>query len=149
MPLGEDKINGGYRELGRAPVRVLGSTLRFRDGAWQAGLDGVNVTIQLCSDIWFPYVRGLAHPNCRDGYFFDNVELATRHTPRLNEFLAEVAAMVRDVGARLVQVEKNIGYIRNYQAWVHDAGIRLDGPLPRLMPSELVHVDWPLRYREE
>lgn len=149
LPMGEDKINAGYRELGRPPVLITGSTLSYRDDRWIAGLGGVNLRIQLCSDIWLPYVRGFAHPRRRDDLFFDNTELASRNTPRLNDFLVNVATLMRALGTELVQTEKDAGCILDYQPWVHDTGIALGGPVPNVAPPELVAAEWPATYRED
>jgi hypothetical protein len=32
---------------------------------------------------------------------------------------------------------------KGYLPWLSNDGIRLDGPIPPLMPEELVNVEWP------
>jgi hypothetical protein len=72
--------------------------------------------IILTSDIWFPQVSGFferknpqsSRPHVysrgiyeRDTHYkekFDNQKLANRHTPRLNRFIAAIAAKVREMG---------------------------------------------------
>lgn len=74
-----------------APPVVVGGGSYFADQA-----EEISVTIRLDSDIWFPQVVGLREDvddeadESPDSY--DNSGLASRHTPRLNAFLADVRA---------------------------------------------------------
>jgi hypothetical protein len=65
----------------------------------------------LTSDIWFPQVPGFFERKHSEsvrpdiycdrvvyGKKFDNHELANRHTPPLNRFIAAIAAKVREMG---------------------------------------------------
>jgi hypothetical protein len=93
------------------------------------------------SDIWFPWVFGSAHPWTDHRRMFDNRELANRHTPRLNAFLAEVAEAARRVGGSFgVYDDETSGRAR---AWVDDQGVRLDWmPPDGVMPPEALGATW-------
>jgi hypothetical protein len=85
---------------------------------WYFEDETAELTIELWSDIWLPWVWGnyLETPD-----FVDNRELASRHTPRFNTFLAAIRNYVTpyDGTVELDQPEAN-----DFQA--DDNGIRLD-----------------------
>jgi hypothetical protein len=93
------------------------------------------------SDIWFPWVFGSAHPECDHRRMFDNRELASRHTPRLNAFLGEVAAAARRAGGSFGVWPDETGT----QAinCVDDDGVLLDWlPPDGVMPPEALNAEW-------
>jgi hypothetical protein len=101
------------------------------------------VEVRLCihSDIWFPWVYGWAHPECDYQRMFDNRELASHHTPRLNAFLGEVAAAARRAGGSFgVCPSETAGQGIN---WVDDEGVLLDWvPTAGIMPPEALAAEW-------
>jgi hypothetical protein len=66
------------------------------------------------TDIWFPWVHGIIHHfrPCHEGIYplpvnhpvfgemYDNRELASHHTPRLNQFLFEVYQLISQYGGK-------------------------------------------------
>jgi hypothetical protein len=56
--------------------------------------------------------------------YFDNRELAERHTPRFNRFLAKVRAAALAVGGTWQLAEPEVLFGR-YLDWLNDDGIRL------------------------
>jgi len=101
----------------------------------------VAVLIGIHSDIWFPWVYGSAHPDADHRRMFDNRELASRHTPRLNGFLGEVAAAARRVGGGFGVWPDGTG-MRAIN-WVDDDGVLLDWePEAGVMPPEALAAEW-------
>lgn len=107
-----------------APVVI--STLRNVDMRAPTS-EPILVTIALPSDIWLPRVVGFlddrdAPPRAED--MFDNRPLAQRHTPRLNEFIGAVRALVAELGGtwQPLDAAETLGAYRHM--W-HDAGIDL------------------------
>jgi len=102
------------------------------------------VEFRLCihSDIWFPWIYGSAHPECDQRRMFDNRELANCHTPRLNAFLGEVAAAVRQAGGRFEARPDESG--GRAITWVDDQSVHLDWMPPdgSIMPPEMLNVEW-------
>jgi hypothetical protein len=84
-------------------------------------------TVSSFSTIWLPW-----QPNhgidgdLPDDTLLDNRALAARHTPRLNAFLADIAAAAQEAGGwlRLDRTETS----RDYLPFVDDHGVRLDRP---------------------
>lgn len=128
-------------DLGSPPLAVTGSIFRYQDGQLVQNLGGQVVLFTTYTDIWFPFVTGAAHPSWDSERFFDNRELASRHTPRLNAYLEAVASAVIAAGGRW-EIE-HACVARQLSPWVTERGILLDGPVPPLMPPELVDVPWP------
>jgi hypothetical protein len=97
----EDVIPDGFM-MHYPAVRVLGRQfVGVRDGELldrSAHPLPVSVRIELHSDVWFPWVFGSAHPEADHKRMFDNRELCSRHTPRLNAFLAAVGEATRAAG---------------------------------------------------
>lgn len=128
-------------DVGSPPLAVSGSIFRYRDGRLVRGIGDQVLLFTTHSDIWFPFVTGDAHPSWDGESYFDNRDLANRHTPRLNAFLDEVASAVEAAGGRWSIEAECVA--RTLAPWVTERGIRLDGPVPPLMPPELVDVPWP------
>jgi|JI10StandDraft_1071094.scaffolds.fasta_scaffold30079_3 hypothetical protein len=125
-----------------SPLVVTGSVVRFTSRTGEpAGDRTAKLGFMTYTDLWFPFVLGVAHPSCDAERYFDNRELASRHTPRLNRFLSEVLDLVVAAGGRW-EVDDDV-VPRGLKPWVTERGIRLDGPVPPLMPPELVDVPWP------
>lgn len=92
------------------PVVVRGASLRV-DHA-----EDVVIEIRLDTDLWFPRVMGMCEPIPDDEdapESYDNRELAARHTPRLNRFLAEVRKRTIELGGRWTMLDAD-GIARNY-----------------------------------
>jgi len=101
----------------------------------------VAVYLGIHSDIWFPWVYGSAHPEADHVRMFDNRELASRHTPRLNAFLGEVALAARGVGGSFGVWPDETG--TRAADWVDDSSVRLDWqPTAGIMPPEMLDVEW-------
>ncbi len=72
---------------------------------------------------------------------FDNRELASRHTPRLNAFLGEVATAARHVGGSFGVWPDGTG--KRAADWVDDSSVLLDWqPTAGIMPPEMLDVEW-------
>jgi hypothetical protein len=138
LPDAASKIYRGWRVGSHPPVEIWGNDV-LREDLASKDVEA-NLYLHLHSDIWFPYVRGYAHPSCRSGMYFDNTDLARRHTPRLNAFIAELGAIVSGFGSRLTRHEADGGYAEDYASWCSDVGIKFDGPAPALVPPE--RLDW-------
>lgn len=100
----------------------------------------IEIRIALHSDIWFPYVFGSAHPLADHTRYFDNRELATVHTPRLNGFLRDVAAVVNHAGGGWHVDLEETG--TDAQRWLDVRGIQLDAGPPALFPPEAFAAPW-------
>jgi hypothetical protein len=126
------------------PVRLIGPRLAFEKERDECvlitKLPDPAISIALHSDIWFPFVFGSSHPLADHQRMFDNRELASRHTPQLNRFIADVARAVRDAGAEWSVDPYETG--RNAALWLDDTGIRLDSEAPDLMPPEALDAEW-------
>lgn len=85
-------------------------------------------SIQLKTDIWFPRVAGfLEDVNLPSDLseMFDNSELASRHTPRLNRFLNSIYNLVQDLGGEWEFVKPE-GEGRLYKTMCNLHGIELN-----------------------
>src|SRR5213078_2193866 len=127
------------------PVRITGR--RYADVREGIPVDNrpyplpVAVLVRIHSDIWFPWVYGSAHPDCDHRRMFDNRELATRHTPRLNAFLGEVAAAARRIGGSFGVWPDDTGTRAAH--WVTDDSVLLDWlPPAGVMPPEALDAEW-------
>ena len=97
--------------------------------------------IGIHSDIWFPWVYGSAHPEADHIRMFDNRELASCHTPRLNAFLGEVAQAARGIGGSFGVWPDETG--KRAADWVDDSSVLLDWqPTAGIMPPEMLDVEW-------
>ena len=104
-----------------APVVVRGGTFPINRDV------EIVVSIRLDTDLWFPQVVGLFEevPEDEDRPdFFPNEELATRHTPRLNAFLAEVQEATLATGGTWKVIDLG-GYASNYFGYLEPGGIAL------------------------
>ena len=92
------------------------------------GREPLTVRFMLASDIWLPWVSGILDDAHEPGVLLDNRTLASRHTPRLNEFLAAVHAATRACGGSwsLDRTQTR----DNALAQVCDDGVLLDVPQP-------------------
>lgn len=121
------------------PVRLLGLRIE-RDSMEKRGILPPTLRIAVHSDIWFPFVLGGAHPMMDGRRLFDNRELATRDTPRLNAFLRDAAAVVRRAGGRwYLAADESAPLIA---PWTTDLGIDINGPTPELMPASALSAEW-------
>jgi hypothetical protein len=85
--------------------------------------------INLYTDIWFPWVRGLMEWTTTGKYpgklkYFDNRELAFRHTPQLNRFLQSVKQSIEARGGHLISDCSD--FYHSYGAMCSEDGILLD-----------------------
>lgn len=145
------------------PVRVTGHRLEYDDASFSqtrqlppgrgrrrrprskptnhARRRPLEVRFEIHSDIWLPWVFGSAHPQADHRRMFDNRELATIHTPRLNAFLQTVAAETRSRGGRWYIDPFETG--RNAITWLDENGIDLDAPPPaETFPPSALDVEW-------
>ncbi|HRC55742.1 MAG TPA: hypothetical protein PKU97_07455 [Kofleriaceae bacterium] len=100
----------------------------------------IEIRVALHSDIWFPYVFGSAHPLADHRRYFDNRELAALHTPRLNGFLRDVAAVTAAAGGRWQVDLEETG--TDAQRWLDASGVRLESLPPELFPAEAFAAQW-------
>jgi len=126
------------------PVRITGLSLPYEGEpptlATSRASRRVEVRIAVHSTIWFPYVFGSAHPLADFKRQFDNRTLARLHTPRLNEFLRDVAAVTnRAGGGWKVDLDETT---TEAQRWLDTGGIHVDAEPPALFPSEAFAAEW-------
>lgn len=84
-------------------------------------------TIRLRSDVWYPYVYGYLgkkHGTINSSALFDNRELANRHTPRLNRFLAKLRERAMEQGYTWILVDYELVY-KHYRPYITETGINL------------------------
>ena len=105
-----------------SPVTVLGASYPL-DWSREA-----RIIIRLDTDLWFPEVIGLMEDFPDEGTkpdFYDNRQLATRHTPRLNAFLGEIRRTTLELGGRWEKLEVDgIGF--NYARMWDESGILIE-----------------------
>lgn len=131
------------RVPGSPPVDMRGSRISYAGSAPSPRLPyGEKISITLRSDIWFPYVLGHAHPHFDSEHYFDNRELASRHTSRLNELLGTIERLVSEAGGTLTLDRDDMHAL--YAPWLSDRGVNEDGPQPALMPPAAMNVEWPI-----
>lgn len=73
-----------------SPLYIWGPLIDFRvpkNSDWNYLSENIKVEFSICSDIWFPWVRGFLEDIYDPNRMYDNRMLAERHTPRLNRFL--------------------------------------------------------------
>jgi hypothetical protein len=130
------------REVGHPPVALTGGQVSYAGQVAKRSSDYPETfTLSLYSDIWFPFVIGFAHPAADDTRFFDNRELANRHTTRLNRLLGRISRRVFEAGGRWYLDEDDLD--PKYAPWLSADGIGIDGTIPELIPASLVDVEWP------
>jgi hypothetical protein len=126
-----DDVEWGKGYMARvAPVTLLSQTATIT-GQKEASARPrpIRIAISLLTDIWFPSVLGLLQdeqppaPNPRRWY--DNREIASCHTLRLNRFISSVRKLVLELGGEwsLVPAE---GSAQHYTAMVREDGIVLE-----------------------
>jgi hypothetical protein len=112
----------------REPLQIDGHPVNYRDDTELFNakkLPSISFGLKTTAEIWLPWVRKLNHDQ-----FFDNRELAARHTVRLNAFLAKLASVANDQGGE-VRFSNMLD-----QTWLETlagpAGIALTGEPPVL-----------------
>ena len=79
----------------KPPLAIEGPLLDTRnpiESQWEDPAGSVRVRLRVYSNIWLPRVKGFLEPEPFDpDERYDNSPLASRHTPRLNAFLRQVA----------------------------------------------------------
>jgi hypothetical protein len=101
----------------RSPITILGGAWPITNFRWKPA-----VRIELCTDIWFPYVVG---PDFRFENFYDNRELANCHTPRLNGFLMGAREAAEKANAEWTWRNEEVGESL-YWKWVTETGVLLE-----------------------
>ncbi len=133
----EDLVSSSYMEIGSPAFDITGPRLRYAEGVPRGD---ISLGFETQSDVWFPFISGAAHPWCDHKRYFDNRALASRHTPRLNRFLATAQAVILAVGGTWrLEAESSP---RTLLPWIGADRIRLDGPVPALMPPEATGLRW-------
>jgi hypothetical protein len=88
------------------------------------------LSISLYTDIWFPRVLGYLEEweSYENPKWYDNRELASCHTPRLNRFLTKVKALTLNLGGEwgLADKEQKEVEYRQYAEMLTDDGIILN-----------------------
>jgi hypothetical protein len=137
-----DTIDLSNRVPGSSPIGIKGGRISYQ-GTLPSPRPpfGEVFSITLYSDIWFPYVLGMAHPACDYERFFDNRELSKRHTPRLNVLIGTIGRLVIEAGGSVSVERADVNSL--YAPWISEHGIALDGPLPPLMPESSLDMRWP------
>jgi hypothetical protein len=88
----------------------------------------VILRISSYSDIWLPWCPAYLEEDAERTDVVDNRELARRHTPRLNTFLARVAELADRSGGWLKAEPDDTSPRLAFQ--LDDHGVRLDAPDP-------------------
>ncbi|MGI5212353.1 hypothetical protein [Plantactinospora sp. CA-290183] len=91
----------------------------------------IDLAVSSYSDVWLPWCSARYEEGAHLDDLADNRELARRHTPRLNEFLAGVGAIAERTGGALRVNPDDTAPRLEFQ--LHDHGVRLDvdDPLER------------------
>lgn len=97
-------------------------------------LNSVEIRINLYTDFWFPWNMGLKRkePATSINDMFDNRQGAWRHTPRLNQCLAEIRQRVLESGGSWEIGREHVH--QQYQHMVRETGIELG------MPDEVKYI---------
>ena len=90
----------GFREPWPT-VYIRGADWDCIKSAYEGGRPLVELEIALHSDIWFPWINGMAHPLADHRRKFDNRSLALPNAVRFNRFLDGVGKAAEAVGSRL------------------------------------------------
>lgn len=115
----EDELQSGSAMSRMGGLHIWGLTL---DLAGRKPLPRwIDIHFQLLSDIWFPWVLGRLEEERDVDLWYENRELASRHTPRLNRFLAAVAEATEAVGGSFALDEEGL-----LKDMVDDRGVLLD-----------------------
>ncbi|GIG62974.1 hypothetical protein Lfu02_73460 [Longispora fulva] len=105
-----------------APLTLSGRRDFAEDQVSEGPMQG---EIALRSSIWLPWTLAPVHVFRADDYL-PNHRLAARHTPRLNQFLSEVAAATVAAGGRWLGAEVHPAFAFE----IHDHGVDLEVPHP-------------------
>jgi hypothetical protein len=112
------------RNVPRAePLTIWGPLSLDRD--WP-----IYISVTPYTDLWFPYVVNVFDDSDEPFHLWDNRALANRHTPRLNNFIAETRERVLALGGTWEHEVSN----PNYGPMTNDHGIDLD------IVQDIVHV---------
>ena len=114
---------------GVAPVTLLSRSVSLRERSKPSQRTGaVQIKISLRTDIWFPQVLGLLEGDQplkpQPPKWYDNRELASCHTPRLNRFLSAVRQLVLELGGEW-RLNPPEGMAKHYMVMVREDGIGL------------------------
>jgi hypothetical protein len=89
------------------PILICGDMIVDLEYNSRQKLSTFEISINLHSDIWFPWIKGFVEGNISHirsfthpilGKAYDNRELANYHTPRLNKFLKTISQLILDYG---------------------------------------------------
>ncbi len=129
------------KTLDPVPDSIPDGFMTHRPAVRVTGTDAV-VRFSIHSDIWMPWVLGAAHPECDLTRLFDNRELARRHTPRLNAFLAAVADAAVGAGGRWSLDKEETG--DQTLKWVDQRGVDLvrAPSSDEIMPVAALQAEW-------
>ena len=116
----EDRIKYGH---GREPLSIQGEPIEIRN---KEMVEDIRISFILYTDIWLPWVIGSFDDLKLDketGHriLYDNRELANRHTPRLNRFLAEARELTLSMGGTW-----ELEQVNTPNPMVTETGINLD-----------------------
>jgi hypothetical protein len=132
------------REIGESPISFGGTQLQYKHGQLvPEHRFPMQFSISIYSDIWMPYVLGMAHPSFDSKHFFDNRELAVRNSERFNDLLANVGASVRKVGGMWLLDEA--ATMKAYLPWLSERGIELSREPQLLQPPSALDQEWVAR----
>ena len=116
----------GFREPW-PPVEITGPDWDCIKRAHEGGQHLVELEITLHSDIWFPWINGMAHPLADHRRKFDNRGLGVRNAVRFNRFLDGVGKAAEAVGSRLY-LDRDCCRVR--PEYVTDRSIVVNPPEP-------------------
>jgi len=129
MQLRRDKIRHARNHMAAFfPLILYG-----QQGGWSEDGTPYRTSLTICihTNIWFPKVRGFPSEPWQ---WYDNSELALRHTPRLNRFLRRVKELTLEYGGRweLSDDQKDDIY---YWPMLSENGIVLDREILDSLPG--------------
>ncbi|MGI5212352.1 hypothetical protein [Plantactinospora sp. CA-290183] len=95
------------------------------------GDEEIDLLVSSYSDIWLPWCSARYEAGAHLDDLADNRELARRHTPRLNEFLAGVGELAERTGGTLQIFPDNTDPAFGFQLLDHGIRLDVDNPLER------------------
>ena len=116
----------GFREPW-PPVEITGPDWNCIKRAHEGGQHLVELEITLHSDIWFPWINGMAHPLADHRRKFDNRGLGVHNAVRFNRFLDGVGKAAETVGSCLY-LDRDCCRVR--PEYVTDRSIVINPPEP-------------------
>jgi hypothetical protein len=127
-----------YLELDRTNINFYVSPLPIHiEEGYSNGCEIYKIS--LCSDIWFPRVVGWLDS---EELFYDNIELATLNTPRLNRFLQRTKEMILSLGGEWELVgEKPVPVDKYDENDVHEDYYPYGTNPRRIIPPQIVYID--------